>query len=91
MTWSWFGVKTIYQTTVAPPLGHGRRKQNKASDRLVEERIVLLKARSAEEAIAKAEREAALYAEGPRYRNRSGDLVRLPGSSIMVDGNNAAG
>jgi hypothetical protein len=36
---------------------------------------VLLRARSADEAIAKAEKEAASYVDVPRHRNRDGDLV----------------
>lgn len=76
MAWSWFGVKSIYQTTVLPAPGRGRRKQQQTSgERLVEERVILVRARSFDEAIAKAEKEAASYADMPRHRNHDGDLV----------------
>jgi hypothetical protein len=46
-----------------------------AGERLVEERVVPVKARSADEAIARAEKEAARYADVSRHRNSDGDLV----------------
>lgn len=76
MAWSWFGVKSIYETKVLPTPGRGgRNKLHQPRERLVEERVVLLRARSVEEAIAKAEKEAARYADTPRHRNHEGDLV----------------
>ena len=69
MAWSWYAAKSVYETTVGP--GKDRR-----GDRLVEERIVLVKARSASEAMAKAEKEALRYTRGLRYKNYDGDLVQ---------------
>jgi hypothetical protein len=65
VAWSWYGVKSLYETVV----------DGDSSDRLVEERVVLVKARSASEAIGRAEREAREYTNGLRYKNRDGQTV----------------
>ena len=58
----WYGIRTVYE--------HVSRKQGQ--DRLYEERIVLIRAGSFEEALAKAEAEANSYAtEGVRFLNYS--------------------
>lgn len=75
MSWSWYGVKTIYETTVSL-VSPRQRKGGKRSERLVEERVVLFKARTADEAIVKAEAEARRYTQGLRYRNQDGNLVK---------------
>ena len=70
----WYGVKTVYRAT---PVG-GRRGTDRLYSgdvTLVEERVVLIRARSADEAIRKAEREAKVYAVDS-HRNPYGQHVR---------------
>ena len=71
----WYGVKTLYRTRA-----HGLPKStDSAYDRaatLVEERVVLFKARSFQEAIRAAEREARAYARGDRV-NPYGQRVTM--------------
>jgi hypothetical protein len=71
----WFGVKTLYR--VAPegrPLGKDRFYS--ASMTLIEERVIVVRARSADEAARMGRREAAQYARGHR-RNPYGQRVRV--------------
>jgi len=74
MSLRWFGGKTLYRTSAL-----GRPK---ATDRyydpstaLLEERVVLFKARNFDEAIRKAEREAGAYATGS-HLNPYGQQVK---------------
>lgn len=74
MDWAWYAVKSIYETTVSPGGSAGRREAS--AERLVEERVVLVKAGSLDDALAKGEAEARRYAHGQvAYRNRDGDSV----------------
>lgn len=74
-SWRWYGVKTLYRTSAV-----GKPRATDAfydpALTLVEERVVLLRARSFNEAIRRAEREAAGYAKSPQYRNPYGQRVR---------------
>lgn len=67
MRWKWYGVKTVFRTDAS-----GRTKLDVPNDyddaTLVEERVVLIRARSSDEAIRKAEAEAKAYAK-ETYRN----------------------
>jgi|SRR5262245_42940446 len=71
----WFGIKTVYRIA---PIGRRLGSDSAASGdmTLVEERVVLLKARSGREAIRKAEMEARKYASDVRHRNPYGQPVR---------------
>jgi hypothetical protein len=73
MSWRWYGVKTLYRTQAV-----GRPRNVDAhfdSDcTLIEERVVIFRARSYEEAIQKAENEARSYPL-PSYRNIYGQRV----------------
>lgn len=71
--WRSFGVKTLYRSA---PRGRpkGRDRFYAEGVTLVEERVVVFKARSFEEAIKRAEREASVYARD-RYRNAYGQVV----------------
>jgi hypothetical protein len=75
MSWSWYGVKTMYRWRA---LGHP-----KATDAhydpdaaLLEERVVLFRARNASEAIRKGEKEAQAYAASTHI-NPYGQKVRV--------------
>jgi hypothetical protein len=59
--WKWYGVKTLHRTQ---PIGRpvGRDKLYARAITLVEERVVILEARSFEEAIRRGEAEARKYA-----------------------------
>jgi len=76
MPWKWYGVKTLYRTRAT---GRPRIVDDAydAAATLVEERVVLVRARNFDEAIAKAEAEARSYAAsgGGSYRNRYGQRV----------------
>ena len=74
-TWNWFGAKTLYRTA-ADGRAMGKDKYFSKSATVVEERVVVFKARSAAEAIRKAEAEAKSYAHADRHRNPYGQQVR---------------
>jgi hypothetical protein len=69
----WFGVKTVYKITVS---GKARKPIPKTYDPslMIEERVVLFKARSFDQAIKKAEKEAKVYASNP-HNNPYGQIV----------------
>lgn len=70
-TLRWFGVKTLYRVqAVGRP--RARDRYFDASLTLVEERVVVFRARSHDEAIRKAEREAKEYAGAAMDRNPYG-------------------
>ena len=75
MGWSVFGVKTVYRTEAR---SRARRKdaQYDPSTTLVEERVVIVRARNLEEAIRRAEAEARTYVRGMSFRNVYGERVR---------------
>jgi hypothetical protein len=74
MAWKWYGVKTVYRTTAeGEPAQTDRYFDPSAS--LVEERVVLVRARNFDEALAKGEKEARAYAAGD-VENRYGQRVR---------------
>ena len=70
----WYGVKTLYRSA---PVGRRQGIDRLYSDQvtLVEERVVLVRARSLDAAIRKAEREARRYA-ADWHRNPYGQRVR---------------
>ena len=73
MSWKWFGVKTVFRKeAIGKPTYVDASYEAKLT--LVEERIVLIRARSFDEAISKAEAEAEKYAAG-NYSNCYGQLV----------------
>ena len=74
MLWKWYGVKTIYRTTVR---GIPRRVDSVFDPKatLIEERVVVFRARSFDEAIERAEAEARRYA-GVKHRNAYGQTVK---------------
>jgi hypothetical protein len=73
--WKWFGVRTVYRLEArGRPVG--RDASYSPSTTLVEERVVVLKARSVPEAIQKAEADARRYAAECRHRNPYGQRVR---------------
>lgn len=75
MSWQWFGVKTVYRLEASgEPEGIDRGFARDVS--LVEERVVLVRARSLREAIRKAGREARAYVSQPSHRNPYGQRVR---------------
>jgi Domain of unknown function (DUF4288) len=73
MAWRWFAVKTIYRTRA---LGKPRFTDDDfdAEATLIEERVVLFRARGFDEALDKGEREARAYTRG-EHRNRYGQRV----------------
>lgn len=74
MSWKWYGVKTLYRTTVVgEPENVDRYYDPEAT--LVEERVVLFRARSFDEALSKAAKEARRYASSDRT-NRYGQRIR---------------
>jgi uncharacterized protein DUF4288 len=73
--WKWFGVRTLYRLdALGRPLG--RDGNYSPTMTLVEERVVVLKARSTHEAIQKAEADARRYVVECRHRNPYGQRVR---------------
>lgn len=71
---TWYGVKTLYRwEPVGRPLGIDRHYSSDVT--LAEERVVVVRARNADEAIRKAEREARRYS-AKSYRNPYGQWVR---------------
>ena len=74
MSWKWFGVKTVYRIEAkGMPVTADDRFDPEATG--VEERVVLIRARSFDEAIAKGEAEAKEYASDT-YTNPYGQVVR---------------
>ena len=74
MKQSWYGVRTFYRSmALGRPQNMDRHYDRDAT--LVEERVVLFKARSFDEAIEKSEKEAKIYAAGS-YRNLYGQRVQ---------------
>ena len=74
MSWKWFGVRTLYRTTVkGRPKGVDALYDADAT--LCETRVVLIRARSFEEAIAKGEAEARRYVKYDHLPNRYGQIV----------------
>src|SRR6266853_1550123 len=72
---SWFGVKTVHRIAAAGrQLGSDSAASNSAT--LVEERVILVRARSMRDAIGRAEVEAKKYASAIRHRNPYGQDVR---------------
>lgn len=69
----WFGVKTLYRSR-AQGLATGKDRQYRPGITLVEERLVLFRARASSDALRQAEREARKYARD-RFRNAYGQRV----------------
>ncbi len=72
--WKWYGVKTVYRLEPAGP-PEATDKDFWGEGSLVEERIVVFRARTFSEAIRKAEREATAYAASIRDRNPYGQRL----------------
>jgi hypothetical protein len=74
-SWKWYGVRSLYRLVAL-----GKPKDPDASfvpdATLVEERIVLIKARSDEEALRKAEKEGKNYARSIHFTNGYGQKVK---------------
>ena len=76
MAWSWFSVKTLYRVTVSGRPRDPDVRYAPNSD-LVEARVVLVRARSFDEALRKGEAERHAYLKGfDSYRNSYGQTVR---------------
>jgi hypothetical protein len=75
MAWNWYGVKTVYRTTAQGEPAETDKYFDPAAT-LVEERVVLIRARSFDEALAKGEKEARAYADGGTVQNRYGQRVK---------------
>ncbi len=75
MEWSWYGVKTLYRMIA---LGNPKAtdKHYDPESTMVEERVVLIRARSFREAIEKAEKDAKRYARETNYRNPYGQRIK---------------
>lgn len=74
MSWKWFGVKTLTRwEAIGKPKSIDDNFDEDAT--LVEERVVLIRARSFDEAIKKGEKEAKEYLS--EYKNFYGQKVRL--------------
>jgi len=73
--WEVYSAKTTYRTSAS-----GKPKFTDSNFRdnidLIEERVFTLKARSFEEAISKAEKEAKSYAKETNYKNQYGQNIR---------------
>jgi hypothetical protein len=74
--WNWYGVKTWYRME-AKGKPSFKDEDYEADSTLIEERIVLFKARNFSEAIRKAEKEAKRYAAKVAYQNIYGQRVTL--------------
>jgi hypothetical protein len=76
MTWKWFGVKTLYRL-----VAHGRPKAPdeyfSGQQTMFEERVVLLRARSFDEALRRGEQEAKAYVKPGHHENPFGQRVTL--------------
>jgi hypothetical protein len=73
---AWFGVKTLYRTrAVGSPAARDRHFDPSLT--LVEERVVLVRARNHAGAIRKAERQARKYAAFVTWRNPYGQRLRV--------------
>ncbi len=76
MSFKWYSVKTLYKIyTVGTPKKTDKYYNN--STNLIEERIVLFKARNFEEAIKKANAEAMQYSTRPYHTNPYGQTVKM--------------
>jgi hypothetical protein len=75
MSWKWYGVRTVFRSV---PSGRpqGTDGDFSANVTLVEDRVVIIRARSFKEAIHKGEREAKAYAAASPHRNPYGQLVQ---------------
>jgi hypothetical protein len=75
MSWKWYGVRTVYRSV---PAGRpqGTDEDYAADVTLVEDRVVLIRARNFEEAIHKGEIEAKAYAAEALHRNPYGQPVQ---------------
>lgn len=73
--WKWYSVRSLYRWIA---LGTPKKPDSShlPGATLVEERIVLVKARSSEEALKKAEKEGLTYARSIRQTNGYGQKVR---------------
>ncbi len=75
MSWKWYGVRTLFRTqATGRPVGTDEDYSEDAT--LVEDRVVLVRARSFDEAIQKAESEAHKYAAEVSHRNPYGQRVK---------------
>lgn len=74
-SWKWYGVRSLYRLIA---LGGPKKPDLNyiPGATLVEERIVLVKARSDHEALRKAEKEAKMYARSIQHINSYGQKVR---------------
>lgn len=83
--WKWFAVKSVFRVAATGrPLG--RDEALDPAMTLVEERVVLFRARSHDEAIARADEEARAYCGEAPHRNPYGQRVvyrRLPQSDCF--------
>jgi hypothetical protein len=73
MAWKWYSVKTVYLVSVVGR-PHGLDELYDTAHALAEERIVLYRARSMDEAISKAQAEAREYES--EHSNPYGQKVR---------------
>lgn len=73
-TWKWFAVKSLYRVS-AKGAPQGRDAAFDPDMTLVEERVVLFRARNHDEAIARAEKEALDYCTDAPFRNPYGQTV----------------
>lgn len=74
MPWKWYGVKTLYRAETTGKADHkGAGFDPQAT--MVEERVVLFRARSFDEAVRKAEREAQQYVTDSDYTGCFGQRV----------------
>src|ERR1051326_6981717 len=71
----WFGVKTVYRTSIRGKATQGHAGWD-GDGTLVEERIVLVRARDHDQAIRRAETEAREYTS-ETFTNRFGQVVSL--------------
>ena len=75
MAWGWYGVKTLFRIE-AKGRPHATDRDYDSKGTLVEERIILVRARSHREAIWRAESEARRYASDSHV-NPYGQTVRM--------------
>jgi hypothetical protein len=74
-SWKWYGVQTLYRTAaIGKPLATD--KHYSAAVTMVEHRTVIFRARSFDEAIRKAEKNAKSYAAANPHRNPYGQRVK---------------